>query len=124
MSRPSLFDLENHDDFIQRHIFPGSCIPSVTALCSSMTSAGQLRMVDLEDIGPHYVKTLATWRKNLHAHWSEAKELELDDTFLRLFDFYFAYCEGGFTERHISTVHMMLDKPGARPVANFRTVGR
>jgi len=111
-------------DFIQRHIFPGSCIPSVTALCSSMTSAGQLRMVDLEDIGPHYVKTLATWRKNLHAHWSKAKELELDDTFLRLFDFYFAYCEGGFTERHISTVHMMLDKPGARPVANFRTVGR
>ena len=111
-------------DFIQRHIFPGSCIPSVTALCGSMTRSGELRLADLEDIGPHYVKTLATWRRNLHAHWEEAKELDLDDTFLRLFDFYFAYCEGGFAERHISTVQMMLEKPDARPSASFHTPGR
>jgi cyclopropane-fatty-acyl-phospholipid synthase len=111
-------------DFIQRHIFPGSCIPSVTALCSSMTAAGELRLQDLEDIGPHYVTTLATWRRNLLARWEDARGLGLDDTFLRLFEFYFAYCEGGFAERHISTVQMMLDKPGARPARDFRTAGR
>ena len=111
-------------DFIQRHIFPGSCIPSVTALCSSMTEASELRLADLEDIGPHYVTTLATWRRNLLERWEEARGLGLDDTFLRLFEFYFAYCEGGFAERHISTVQMMLEKPGARPARGFQTPGR
>jgi cyclopropane-fatty-acyl-phospholipid synthase len=115
---------KNSVDFIQRHIFPGSCIPSVTALCSSMSRAGELRLADLEDIGPHYVTTLATWRKRLLARWDEARGLGLDDTFLRLFEFYFAYCEGGFAERHISTVQMMLDKPSARPARSFRTPGR
>jgi len=111
-------------DFIQRHIFPGSCIPSVTALCSSMTKASELRLADLEDIGPHYVSTLATWRRNLLARWEEGRGLGLDDTFLRLFEFYFAYCEGGFAERHISTVQMMLEKPGARPARTFQMSGR
>ena len=100
-------------DFIQRHIFPGSCIPSVTALCSAMTKAGDLRLVDLEDIGPHYVKTLATWRANLSERWSEARAMGYSDEFLRMWEFYFAYSEGGFAERHISDVHMLLQRPGA-----------
>jgi len=102
-------------DFIQRHIFPGSCIPSVTALCSSMTRAGDLTLVDLEDIGRHYVKTLASWHRNLRARWDDARALGYSDEFLRLWEFYFAYCEGGFAERHISDVHMLLARPGARP---------
>lgn len=102
-------------DFIQRHIFPGSCIPSVTALCSSMTSASDLRLTDLEDIGPHYVTTLALWRENLLERWDDAKALGYSDEFLRLWEFYFCYCEGGFAERQISDVHMMLARPGVRP---------
>ena len=102
-------------DFIQRYIFPGSCIPSVTALCSSMTKASDLRLVDLEDIGPHYVRTLALWRENLLARWDDARALGYSDEFLRLWEFYFAYCEGGFAERHIGDVHMVLERPGARP---------
>ena len=107
-------------DFIQRHIFPGSCIPSVTALCSAMTRSGKLRLTDLEDIGPHYVKTLAVWRKNLLERWGDALALGYSDEFLRLFEFYFVYCEGGFAERHIGDVHMVLQREGARPTMKAR----
>lgn len=102
-------------DFIQRHVFPGSCIPSVTALCSAATRASDLRLVELEDIGPHYVKTLATWRETLLARATEAAAMGYSQDFLRQWEFYFAYCEGGFAERHISDVHMLFERPGARP---------
>ncbi len=107
-------------DFIQRHIFPGSCIPSVTALCSAMTKAGDLRLVDLEDIGPHYVRTLASWRANLIEKWSEARAMGYSSEFLRMWEFYFAYSEGGFAERHISDVHMLLQRPGTHPLPSLR----
>ena len=106
---------KNSVDFIQRYIFPGSCIPSVTALTSAATRASDLRLVALEDIGAHYVPTLMAWRKNLRANWDAAKGLGLDETFLRLFEFYFLYCEGGFAERHISGAHLILDRPQRRP---------
>lgn len=102
-------------DFIQRHVFPGSCIPSVNALLTAATDASDLRLTRLEDIGPHYVRTLAAWRHNLRAHWQAARDLGYDEAFLRQWEFYFAYCEGGFAERHISDVHMLLQRPGARP---------
>jgi cyclopropane-fatty-acyl-phospholipid synthase len=101
-------------DFIQRHVFPGSCIPSVTALLGAATRASDLRVTHLESIGHHYVRTLATWRGNLRAHRAEALALGLDDDFLRLFDFYFCYCEGGFAERHIDDVQLLLARPGSR----------
>jgi cyclopropane-fatty-acyl-phospholipid synthase len=101
-------------DFIQRYIFPGSCIPSVTALLDSATRASDLRMTHLEDIGLHYVPTLATWRRNLRERWDDALAQGLDEEFLRLFEFYFCYCEGGFAERHIGGVQVLLAKPGSR----------
>ena len=104
---------KNSVDFIQRHIFPGSCIPSVTALCSAMTRGSDLTMVDLEDIGLHYVRTIAAWRQNLRDRWDDAQAIGYSEEFLRLWEFYFAYCEGGFAERHISDVHMILARPGA-----------
>jgi cyclopropane-fatty-acyl-phospholipid synthase len=99
-------------DFIQRYIFPGSCIPSVTALCTAATAASDLRLIDLDDIGHHYVPTLAAWRHNLRTRWDEARALQLDDNFLRLFEFYLMYCEAGFAERYISDVHMVFTRPG------------
>ncbi len=101
-------------DFIQRHIFPGSCIPSVTALCSAMARGCDLRLVHLEDIGHHYVRTLAAWRENLRERWQDALALGYDETFLRLWEFYFVYCEGGFAERAIGDVQMILDRPETR----------
>ncbi len=102
-------------DFIQRHIFPGACIPSVTALCSSMTASSDLRLVHMDDIGPHYARTLSEWRQNLLAHRDEARALGFGDELLRLWDFYFGYCQGGLEERQLSTVQMVLERPLARP---------
>ncbi|MEM9801855.1 MAG: cyclopropane-fatty-acyl-phospholipid synthase family protein [Planctomycetota bacterium] len=99
-------------DFIQRHIFPGSCIPSVSALVDAARDASDMRLVQLEDVGAHYVPTLREWRDRLRSRRDEAQALGFDDTFLRLFDFYFSYCEGGFAERHISVAHMVFAREG------------
>ena len=102
-------------DFIQKHVFPGSCIPSVTALLGAATEASDLRLTRMDDIGPHYVRTLSEWRTALRDRWQEARDLGYEDDFLRQWEFYFAYCEGGFAERHISDVQMVLQRSGARP---------
>jgi cyclopropane-fatty-acyl-phospholipid synthase len=100
-----------HIDFIKRYIFPGSCIPSVTAMCQAMTSDSDLKLVHLEDFTPHYATTLDRWSAALQAHHDEARAMGLDDHFLRTWEYYFRYCEGGFVERHIGLVQMMLAKP-------------
>ena len=101
-------------DFIQRYIFPGSCIPSVSALTSSVARASDLRLFHLDDIGPHYATTLRRWRDNLFANIDAVKALGYPDAFIRMWDFYFCYCEGGFAERAIGDVQMLLVKPGCR----------
>jgi cyclopropane-fatty-acyl-phospholipid synthase len=101
-------------DFIQAHVFPGSCIPSVTALLSAATRASDLRLERLEEIGPHYVPTLAAWRANLRACWGAAKALGLSEETLRAWEFYFAYCEGGYAEGQLGDVHMLFTRPAAR----------
>jgi cyclopropane-fatty-acyl-phospholipid synthase len=100
----------NEVDFIQRYVFPGSTIPSVTALCNAMTQASELRITGLEDITQHYVRTLQSWRENLHRRRDAILAQGRDESFLRLWDYYFAYCAGGFAEHHIGTVHMEIAK--------------
>jgi cyclopropane-fatty-acyl-phospholipid synthase len=106
-------------DFIQRYIFPGSCLPSVAALSASIARASDLRVFHLEDIGPHYARTLHEWRRNLFASLPSIRALGYDDAFIRMWEFYFCYCEGGFAERVIGDVQMLLVKPGNRraPIA-------
>jgi len=101
-------------DFIKRYIFPGSCIPSVTAMIGAITRATDMRLFHLEDIGSHYVRTLQAWRDNLHQHRDRIRALGYSDEFFRMWEFYFCYCEAGFTERAISDVQMLLTKPGSR----------
>ena len=95
-------------DFIKRHIFPGCCIPSVSALTQSAVRASQLRLVDLEDIGPHYATTLAAWRRNLSANAEQVRARGYPEALLRMWHFYLSYCEGGFAERALGDVHMLL----------------
>jgi cyclopropane-fatty-acyl-phospholipid synthase len=102
-------------DFIQRYIFPGSCIPSVTALCSSLTRASDVRLFHLEDIGPHYALTLRRWREAFNAHLVEVRAQGYPESFIRMWEFYLCYCEAGFMERVIGDVQMLLVKPLARP---------
>jgi len=98
-------------DFIKRYIFPGSFIPCVTAIQSAVTRSSNMKMSHMEDITPHYARTLAAWRQRFLDNQKEIKALGYDDTFIRLWDFYFAYCEGGFAERVIGDVQLMFAKP-------------
>jgi cyclopropane-fatty-acyl-phospholipid synthase len=101
-------------DFIQRHIFPGTCIPSVTALLASATRASDLRLVHLEDITAHYPPTLLAWRHAFQAAESDLERLGFDREFRRLWKFYFCYCAGGFLERHIGAAHLLFARSGWR----------
>ena len=101
-------------DFIQKYIFPGSCIPSITAIQNSLTSSTDLVINDIRDIGHHYARTLADWRKRFLKNKQEIRKLGFDDKFLRMWLFYFAYCEGGFEEKVISDIHLHITKPGYR----------
>jgi len=101
-------------DFIKRYIFPGSCIPSNTALLSAVTNSSDLRLYQLTDIGPHYATTLKRWRENIFANLDKVKQIGYSDEFIKMWEFYLCYCEGGFKERVISDVHMLLVKPDNR----------
>jgi cyclopropane-fatty-acyl-phospholipid synthase len=97
-------------DFIQRYIFPGGFLPSVSVLSDHMSTYSNLVMESLDDIGLDYAKTLADWRTNFLASWTELTQFGYDDTFKRLWLYYFAYCEGAFLERSTSTVHLVMRK--------------
>jgi cyclopropane-fatty-acyl-phospholipid synthase len=101
-------------DFIQRHIFPGSCIPSVAVMTDSIGRCTDLRLFHLEDIGPHYARTLGQWRENVKRNQARIRALGYSEAFLRMWEFYLCYCEGGFAEQALGDVQMLLVKPGAR----------
>ena len=101
-------------DFIQRYIFPGSCIPSITALLTSVTASSDMRLLALDDIGLHYATTLRKWRENVFANIHKLRNAGYRQDFIRMWEFYLCYCEGGFLERAISDVHMVLAKPENR----------
>jgi len=98
-------------DFIKRHIFPGSCIPSISALVGAATRASDLRLRQLQDYGPDYARTLAAWRGNLAANRVAVERLT-DERFRRLWHFYLCYCEGGFAEGHIGVSQLVFERPG------------
>jgi len=97
-------------DFIQKYIFPGGFLPSVNVLSDHITNNSDLVIENLHDIGLDYAKTLADWRTNFLASWNDLTKFGYDQEFKRLWLFYFAYCEGAFLERSISTVHLVARK--------------
>jgi cyclopropane-fatty-acyl-phospholipid synthase len=101
-------------DFIKRYIFPGSCIPSVTAICTAVARATDLRLFHLEDITAHYALTLAQWRRNFFAKLDQVRALGYDDAFIRMWEYYLCYCQAGFSEHYIGDVQMVLTKPLCR----------
>ena len=98
-------------DFIQRYVFPGSCLTSVTNMSAVLTAETDMRIVHLEDIGPHYATTLAHWRARFNARLPEIRSQGYPEEFLRMWEFYFCYCEAGFVERAVGDVQMLLVKP-------------
>jgi cyclopropane-fatty-acyl-phospholipid synthase len=101
-------------DFIKRYIFPGSFIPAVSAMLESAARTSDLKLFHLDDIGPSYALTLSAWRERFHTHAAQVRALGYDERFMRMWDFYLAYCEAGFRERSTGNVQMLLVKPACR----------
>jgi cyclopropane-fatty-acyl-phospholipid synthase len=100
--------------FINTYIFPGGCLPSLELISRQLPRVTDLRQVHLEDITAHYATTLALWRERFHAASEHLADLGYDERFRRLWDLYLSYCEGGFRERRIQDVQLLLAKPGYR----------
>jgi len=98
-------------DFIKRYIFPGSCIPSITAINNAVARSTDLQLVHLEDITPHYARTLGEWRRRFFANIDAVRTQGFSETFIRMWEYYLCYCEGGFAERYIGDVQLILAKP-------------
>lgn len=119
-------------DWIQRRIFPGSQLASVRAIVDSLVRATRLSAFHMEDIGLHYAWTLAEWRRRFHQSNEGVRALGFDERFCRMWDYYLAYCEGAFRERHIGDVQLLLARtshpaglhgePWGRPAEGARVV--
>lgn len=101
-------------DFVKRYIFPGGQVVSLGAISRSIAEKTDLRIIHLEDITSHYAETLLRWRRALHGRLDDVRALGLDDVFLRMWDFYFCYCSGGFAERAILGNQIVFSKARAR----------
>ena len=111
-------------DFIQRYIFPGGCLPSVSIIAQNITDHTDMRFYHLEDIGLHYATTLAMWRDRFFSNIRQIKKLGYTEEFTRMWDFYLSYCEGGFKEHAIGTIQLLLTKPQCRrePALKFKNI--
>lgn len=102
-------------DYIKRHVFPGSFIPSINAIIAAKTRASDLQLIAQQDFGHSYALTLRAWRQRFLAQLPQVHAQGFDARFCRLWEFYLAYCEGGFLERSIGVSHLLLARPGHRP---------
>lgn len=101
-------------DFIQRYIFPGGFIPSITAISNAVKKSTDARLFQMEDIGPHYATTLRDWRQRFFENIDQVRTLGYSDQFIAMWEFYLCYCEGGFLERTLGTSHLVFVKPNNR----------
>ena len=99
-------------DFIQKHIFPGSALPSLRAITAAVGRTN-LRIEHSEDLAPHYARTLREWHARFRAHQADIAAMGFDETFRRLWQWYFCYCEAGFLERTVGLLQITLAGPRA-----------
>ena len=98
-------------DFIQRYIFPGGCVPSVSRMVQLIADQTDMVVRQIDDFGLDYARTIADWRQRFQASSPLLEKLGYDERFQRLWEFYLAYCQGGFLERTISVVHLVASRP-------------
>ncbi len=99
-------------DWIQQYIFPGAELASVSEVIKSLARCTSMSVFHLEDIGAHYARTLHAWREAFLAQLDAVRSLGFDATFIRMWDYYLAYCEGAFLERYIGDAQLLLTKNG------------
>ena len=102
-------------DFIQRYIFPGGSLPSHSAILSNVRKHTDMVMVGMQEIGLDYARTLGDWRQRFMSRLDRVRALGFDDSFIRMWEYYLCYCQGGFEERIIGTSQILFAKPGWRP---------
>ncbi len=98
-------------DFIQKHIFPGSLLPSIAAMNEAVNKTGDMHLHHLEEFGLSYAKTLALWKKAFNERLDQVRSLGFDDSFVRKWNYYLSYCEAGFAMRNINVVQMVYARP-------------
>ncbi|WP_064608694.1 SAM-dependent methyltransferase [Photobacterium sp. J15] len=97
-------------DFIQKHIFPGGFLPSITTLANHLTEHSDFVIRDIKDIGQDYARTLSEWHKKFNSSIETLLTQGFDERFIRMWRYYLCYCEGGFLERRISTVQLVASR--------------
>jgi cyclopropane-fatty-acyl-phospholipid synthase len=100
--------------FMNTHIFPGGCLPSLEVIARNVARVTDFRELHLEDITAHYAVTLERWRERFLSATERLSELGYDERFRRMWELYLSYCEGGFRERRIQDVQLLLAKPRFR----------
>jgi cyclopropane-fatty-acyl-phospholipid synthase len=98
-------------DFVQRHVFPGGALTSLGAIAQAIGAGTDLSVLHVEDLSPHYARTLRLWRQAFLDRRDDARRLGYDERFVRLWEFYLAYCEAGFAEHCTGVVQMLLTRP-------------
>ncbi|HCR28994.1 MAG TPA: hypothetical protein DIV79_03140 [Opitutae bacterium] len=97
-------------DWIQKHIFPGSHLPSTRALLENAETLGSLDLYHMESFGLHYARTLREWRLRFMERWDEIEPMGFDVAFQRKWEYYLAYCEAGFAERHVNVCQLIFGR--------------
>lgn len=103
--------LKNNVDFIQKHIFPGSLLPSIGRVHEATARSGTLFLHDLRDMGNSYARTLGEWHGRFNQKLPEVRALGFDESFIRKWNYYFLYCKAAFRMRNISVVQAVFTKP-------------
>lgn len=97
-------------DFIQQYIFPGGCLLSQDTIEKHVADHTDLIINDIKDIGIHYAETLRRWQKNFWEHEKEIRSLGYSEDFIRIWHYYFCYCEAGFDELYLGDLQILLTK--------------
>ena len=106
--KDELFDqYRKSEDFIQKYIFPGGFLPSLQCIKNHTEKSG-LQLTEYKSYGIHYSNTLKEWRKNFINSWSDISKQGFDQSFKKIWDFYFSYCEAGFKSKNIDLIQFAL----------------
>ena len=106
-------------DYIRTRVFPGSCVPSASAMIAAAVERSDLRPAALHDFGHHYARTLREWRLRFKENENKISSLGYNDSFRRAWEYYLCYCEAGFEEGYTGDVHLLLAKPECKLARGF-----
>ncbi|TGK01983.1 class I SAM-dependent methyltransferase [Leptospira langatensis] len=101
-------------DFIQKHIFPGSLLPSIARINQAVNRTSDMFLFELEDIGRNYDKTLMSWQKGFEENLFSIRDMGYSESFIRKWRYYFSYCAAAFYMRNISVVQVVYTRPNNR----------